>query len=96
MVRKLVPWKTNPENEHDEYPAFVLHYTDFSPNRKDPLARELRVSSSLEQINALLVEMTAANIKKGWEVHSNTPATGRRIVTDATVLFSEWEIGPTV
>ena len=54
MVRKFVTWKTNKEGENDEFPAFVLHFTDFSPNRKDPLAREVRISSSLEQINGLL------------------------------------------
>jgi hypothetical protein len=77
MVRKFVTWKTNKENESDEYPAFVLHFTDFSPNRKDPLAREVRVSSSQEQINALLDEMIADNIKKGWELHSSDVADTR-------------------
>ncbi len=71
MVRKFVTWKTNKEVESDEYPAFVLHYTDFSPNRKDPLEREVRVSSSLEQINSLFAEMVAENIKKGWDLHSS-------------------------
>ena len=74
MVRKFLAWKTNKENESDEYPAYVLHYTDYSPNRKDPLAREVRVSNSLEQINDLLQEMIATNIKKGWELHSSSVA----------------------
>ena len=46
MVRKFVVIKTNKEDQSDEYPAYVFHYTDFSPNRKAPLAREVRVSSS--------------------------------------------------
>ena len=33
MVRKFVLWKTNKEQSED-YPAFVVHFTDFSPNRK--------------------------------------------------------------
>lgn len=72
MVRKFVTWKTNKEGESDEFPAFVLHYTDFSPNRKDPLAREVRVSNSLDQINGMLEDMIATNIKKGWEPYSST------------------------
>lgn len=66
MVRKFMMWKTNKENESDEFPAYVLHYTDFSPNRKTPLSREVRVSNSLEQIEQLCAKMKEANIKKGW------------------------------
>jgi hypothetical protein len=66
MVRKFLMWKTNKENVSDEFPAFVLHYTDFSPNRKVPLAREVRVSSSEEQIRKFWNEFVAENIKKGW------------------------------
>ncbi|MEQ8789700.1 MAG: hypothetical protein RIC55_25625 [Pirellulaceae bacterium] len=69
MVRKFVVIQTNKQTESDEHPAYVLHYTDFSPNRKDPLAREVRVSNSLEQISALCDEMIEANIKKGWSLH---------------------------
>ncbi len=42
MVRKFVIWKTNKETHSDEFPAYVVHYTDFSPNRQSPLAREVR------------------------------------------------------
>ncbi len=75
MVRKFVAWRTNKETESDEYPAYVLHYTDFSPNRKAPLAREVRVSSSEQQILQLLDGMKEANIKKGWELAAATEAT---------------------
>jgi len=57
MVRKLVMWKTNKESESDEYPAYAIHYTDFSPNRKTPLEREVRVSSSKDQIEVLWAEL---------------------------------------
>ncbi|MBC6421944.1 MAG: hypothetical protein GDA43_16975 [Hormoscilla sp. SP5CHS1] len=67
MVRKLVMWKTNKESS-DEYPAYVLHFTDFSPNRKDPLSREIRVSNSEEQIEALWLEMEKKNFVRGWKV----------------------------
>ncbi len=75
MVRKFVLWKTNKETEIEDYPSFVVHYTDFSPNRKTPLSRDVRVSSSLEQIESLLVELKEANIKKGWELHAPVAAT---------------------
>lgn len=70
MVRKFVLWKTNKESEKEDYPAYVIHYTDFSPNRKAPLNRDVRVSSSLEQIQVLWGELKMENIKKGWELHS--------------------------
>jgi hypothetical protein len=70
MVRKLVLWKTNKDGDGSEYPAYVLHYTDFSPGRKTPLAREVRVSSSLEQMNNLWTGLLEENIKKGWEVYA--------------------------
>ena len=66
MVRKLVMWKTNKESS-DEYPAYVLHFTDFSPNRKNPLSRDIRVSNSEEQIEALWLEMEKKNFVRGWK-----------------------------
>jgi hypothetical protein len=65
MVRKLLMWKTNKEAD-GEFPAYVVHFTDFSPGRKAPLAREIRVSSSREQIEALWNELFKENIVKGW------------------------------
>lgn len=65
MVRKLVLWQTNKEAGGD-FPAFVIHYTDYSPNRKTPLEREIRVSSSREQIDALWAEVAAEAFVKGW------------------------------
>ena len=67
MVRKFVMWKTNKELVSSEHPAYVVHYTDFSPNRATPMSREVRVSSSREQIEALYERLKEENIKKGWE-----------------------------
>ena len=69
-IRKFLMWKTNKETDDNEYPAYVIHYTDFSPTRKAPLAREVRVSNSKEQIEQLWEEMKKANIKKGWEAYN--------------------------
>jgi hypothetical protein len=65
LVRKLLMWKTNKE-EDGGFPSFVLHYTDYSPTRKEPLSREIRVSSSRDQIDALWKEFHSENIVKGW------------------------------
>jgi hypothetical protein len=75
MVRKLVLWKTNKETDSDEFPAYVLHFTDFSPSRKTPMVREVRVSSSLDQVANLWQQLLDENIKKGWELHSITTET---------------------
>jgi hypothetical protein len=72
MVRKFLLWKTNKENESDEFYAFVLHYTDYSPNRRDPLQREVRISNSLEQIEQIYAQMIEQNIKKGWSEAGST------------------------
>lgn len=50
MVRKLMMWKTNKSEQSRDYPEYVLHLTDYSPNRKDPLKHEVRVSSSEQQV----------------------------------------------
>ena len=68
MVRKLVMWKTNKETAlRCEYPAYVLHLTDFSPNRKDALQREIRVSDSEEQIRAFYAQMEKEYFVGGWK-----------------------------
>lgn len=64
-VHKFVVWKTNKEHT-GEYPAYVLHHTDYSFSRKQQLKRDLRISQSREQIFDLLQQMIADNIKKGW------------------------------
>ena len=66
MVQKFVIWKTNKE-ETGIYPAYVFHYTDYSASRKEALKRDLRVSSSEEQIRKIMDDFIAENIKKGWE-----------------------------
>ena len=71
LVRKFLLWKTNKENETDNYPAFVAYHADFSPSRKVPLTREVRVSNSETQILALWHELKEENIKKGWELFAD-------------------------
>ena len=66
MIRKFMVWKTNKEQTGD-YPAYVFHYTDFSPSRKDMLKKEIKVSNSKKQIEAILAKEIVENVKKGWE-----------------------------
>ena len=66
MVRKLVLWKTNKAELNAEFPAFVAHLTDYSPNRKTPLEREIRVSASRTQIDAMYDALATESFGKGW------------------------------
>jgi hypothetical protein len=65
LVRKLLLWQTN-KQASGEFPAYVLHLTDFSPTRKTPLQREIRVSNSHEQIDSLWTEFKKDYILSGW------------------------------
>ena len=66
-VRKLVVWKTNKEAT-EEYPAFVVHWTDYSSTRKAPLSREVRVAPTETEASAIADRMIESNVKKGWEL----------------------------
>ena len=65
-VRKFVVWKTNKE-ESKEFPAFVYHYTDYSPGRKEPLKKEIKISENQKEIEIVLKSELEDNVKKGWE-----------------------------
>ena len=69
-VRKLVVWKTNKDTDDPSYPAYVVHWTDYSAGRKAPLAREVRPAPTAEAADALADAMIADNIKKGWDEHT--------------------------
>lgn len=66
MVRKFLSWKTNKE-QTGKYPAYVLAYTDYSPNRADKLQQELSIADTQERIDELFQQYIDENIKKGWE-----------------------------
>ncbi len=69
MVRKFVMWKTNKETHSDEFPAYVIHCTDYSPGRKNPLARDIRVSDDRTQVDELWQSLKDQNLKRGWDLH---------------------------
>lgn len=66
-VRKLVVFKTNKEQLDSLYPAYVVHWTDFSSTRKAPLAREVKTAPDLKTATEIAEAMIAENVKKGWE-----------------------------
>lgn len=66
-VRKLVIWRTNKDKQDPSYPAFVVHWTDFSGTRKTPLEREVRLAPTLGEALRIGDEIVGENIKKGWD-----------------------------
>lgn len=66
MVRKLLLWKTN-KDETPDFPAFVVYLTDFSPNRKTPLERDIKVASTEKVARDLFKQMADKNFIGGWE-----------------------------
>lgn len=66
-VRKLVVWKTNKEQVDPTYPAFVVHWTDYSAGRANPLDREVRVAPSESEALRIADALVVEHIKKGWE-----------------------------
>ena len=47
-------------------------FTDYSPNRKTPLERDIGVSNSREQIEKLWDELVKEYIVKGWTRENRT------------------------
>jgi hypothetical protein len=66
-VRKLAVWKTNKETADSAFPAYVVHWTDYSAGRGTPLDREVRLAMEEGIAMQLADKMIADNIKKGWE-----------------------------
>ncbi len=67
LVQKFVVIKTNKDTIDRRFPAYVFHYTNYSPDRKEPLDKEVRISNDLTQINDIKKQYLEENIKKGWE-----------------------------
>jgi AAA+ superfamily predicted ATPase len=68
-VRKLVAWRTN-RSADPAWPAFVVHFTDYAPDRAEPLKTDVRVASSAAAVNTLADDWLAAHIRRGWEAVS--------------------------
>ena len=67
-VRKLLVWKTNKEvGSGGRFPAYVVHWTDYSPSRAEPLDREVKLAPDEPEAQKIADELVKENIKKGWE-----------------------------
>lgn len=66
-VRKLLVWKTNKADGSQRYPAYVVHWTDYSAGRAEPLDRDVRPAPDETTAQQIAQEFIDANIKKGWE-----------------------------
>jgi len=67
-VQKLLIWKTNKDSGDINFPAYVVHWTDYSAGRKDPLKREVRLGQNEAAAFKVGDDMVATKIKKGWEL----------------------------
>ena len=66
MVRKLLLWKTNKEKIAN-FPSYVVYLTDFSPNRQNPLEREIRIAKTEKVARKWFERLAEENFVSGWE-----------------------------
>lgn len=66
MVRKLLLWKTN-KTDRSDFPGFVVYLTDFSPNRANPLERDIKISNNERKAKQMFDELARKNFITGWE-----------------------------
>jgi len=82
-ARKLVAWKTNKREADTAYPAYVVFFTDYSPNRKQPLKTDLRVASTEKTIHSFADDWLATNIKRGWRLETGDWRDRQKDVSDS-------------
>lgn len=66
MVRKLLLWKTNKKDRND-YPGYVVYLTDFSPNRQNPLERDIKISNTERMAKQMFDDWGRKIFITGWE-----------------------------
>jgi hypothetical protein len=66
MVRKLLLWKTN-KTDRTDFPGYVVYLTDFSPNRQNPLERDIKISNNEKTARKLFDKLAEKNFISGWE-----------------------------
>jgi len=76
-VRKLLVWRTGKEAQWPGWPAWIVHFTDYSPDRKTPLERTFRSALTEDDAMAVAAEMVEENVKKGWEAVSRVASVAR-------------------
>ena len=88
-VRKLVAWATNKYEVDHRYPRFAVLFTDYSPEREQPLKTELRVASCEQNLDAFADDWLAANIKRGWVLASSFRRPEEDAVEDTSTSILE-------
>jgi len=83
-VRKLLVWKTGKESQWSGWPAWIVHFTDYSPDRKTPLERTMRTAVCEEDAMAVAADLVMENIKKGWD-----PVPVNAVAVPATPVASD-------
>ena len=63
----MIVLKTNKEKKEKSFPAFAVHWTDYSLSRKDPRKKEVRLSPDKNNAMKIAEKMIEEKIKKGWE-----------------------------
>jgi hypothetical protein len=58
-------WKTNKEQD-EQFPAYIVYLTDFSPNRENPLERDIKIASSLDVAKKHFDKVAKAKFVGGW------------------------------
>lgn len=66
MVRKLLMWKTNKEDD-GQFPAYVVYLTDFSPNRENALERDIKIAHTEKKAKEQFAELAKKKFVGGWE-----------------------------
>lgn len=65
FVKKFVIWKTNKEYTK-LYAPYILHFTDYSSGRNEPLKKDFFEANSLEEAKELFSLLASKKIKGGW------------------------------
>lgn len=66
MVRKILLWKTNKEEE-GQFPAYVVYLTDFSPNRENALERDIKIAHTEKKAKDQFDQLAKKKFVGGWE-----------------------------
>ncbi len=66
-VRKFISWKTNKDEVDDLYPGYVFCFVDYSPTRKKPLARNVRITNSKDRVDEIFNSYLENEVKRGWK-----------------------------
>jgi len=80
-VKKFIAWKTNKHEIDTSFPKFAISFTDYSPDRKNPLQRQIKVSNDEDQVEELfsswidsdIISPKTGIIKRGWQKYNQTP-----------------------